>query len=150
MGTWWSAVRDAPQICFCSLKPAGFQSPQTELFPCKAVNLQAISSRRATHSTFFSVFVLPGSFWILVPSDYHQTGVRDAWQQAENAAGAAFKSFYLFFQPCDLVVLKLFYKDLWDQWKVVFKSRALECSLCSGRLGAWQALLEMLFDLAAR
>lgn len=25
------------------------------------------------------------------------------------------KSFYLFFQPCDLVVLKLFSKDLWEQ-----------------------------------
>lgn len=72
-----------------------------------------------------------------MPSDYHKTDVWDAWQQVENGVGAAFKSFYLFFQPCNLVVFKLFYKDLWDQWKVVLSPEHLSahCALAGWVLG---------------
>lgn len=52
---------------------------------------------------------------------------------------------FVFFQPCNLVVFILFYKDCWNPWKVVFQSRALDCFLYAGRLwclagGAWNVI----------
>lgn len=58
--------------------------------------------------------------------------------------GAAFESFYLFFQPCNLGVFKLFYKDLWDRREVVLSPEHLSvyCTLAGSS--------QMPFDLAAR
>lgn len=116
----------------------GLKPYSRALFQCKAVNLQAISSRRATNSAFLSGFVLKAAaVKILMPSEYHKPDDLDAQQWVENCVGAAFKSFYLFFQPCNLAVFKLFYKDLWEQWKVVLSPEHLSahCALAGWVLG---------------
>lgn len=57
---------------------------------------------------------------------------RTVWEQHLKAA-------VCFFQACNFVVFKVFYKDLWEQGKVVLRPErsGAHCDLA----GAWQRLL---------
>lgn len=108
-----SAVSDAAQICFFwepGSDPPG-SSPTDSAVPCKALNLPAISSRRAAQPAFAQFLFLqallnPCAQW---PSADRLTA------SCERCRSSISKPLFVFFQRCNLVVFKLFSKDLWEQ-----------------------------------
>lgn len=116
--------------------------------PSKPIDLQAIISRCPASPTQYMCCIwterhLP--FWIFtLRAKERKAGAFEAYQWLHNG-GASSSMCACFFSACNVVVFLLFYKDCWNQWKVVFQSRALDCSLYSGRswclaAGAWNVI----------